>query len=164
MVLPEKCKGEEVPATRGCSSDSQRAQGEDTALTTQKLQKEFWAMPILGLSAASCFSGAHFEGNSLFPSGARAAGTLSTTCTVISFAHLLGIMSQYLKWDGWISLCVARGVSDQEGILILPLVSLHCTESNNHIIKRQCILVPFMIPFLRNWRICLKFQVLVFLW
>lgn len=67
------------------------------------------------------------------------------------FAHMLSI----LKWDGWIFLCAARGVSDQEGILIFPHVSLPYTESNSHILKGQCI---FMIPFLRSWRICLKFK------
>lgn len=60
--------------------------------------------------------------------------------------------------------CVAHGVSDQEGILVIPLVSLHYTESNSHILKRQCVFVSFVIPFLRNWRVCLKFQALDFLW
>lgn len=66
--------------------------------------------------------------------------------------------------DRWVDfpVCVAHGVSDQEGILIIPFVSLHYTESNNHILKRQCICVLFMIPFLRNWGICLKFEVLDF--
>lgn len=94
---PDKRTGEGSPSLRPSSELPPEAAAQThtmvrgrTQLWQPQLQKQFWAVLALGLAAASSFRGSLLKvivifKETLFPSAARAAGTLCTTCTVISF-------------------------------------------------------------------------------